>query len=401
VRAQQANGRNTASRRIYLVGSSGHPNYGDELIVATWLKYLAAVAPGSEIWVDCPNPGPSEVLLGHLHPRVRFTDTLWRLCWEAPSDGPWEVCSFVQHAIDNPGLAPRWVAGIELVARADLVHVVGGGYINSIWSRHCGLLAGALAATRRSGGRAVMTGQGLWPATDETRPLLRNLAAQFSTVDVRDEYSATLLAGAGDITCSGDDTFFGIEPSQYRRDDDVREVMICLQSDLLDVTVPALAGFLLDTLREWDVHPSQVGVVEGIPRVDREVFALVEHDLPGARFYAFSEVMNAGLPARAGQRWLSSRFHMHLLAAAVGAHGVAVSINSGYYTNKHQSLIDFGSGWDLNDGLKVPAVPTGGGFAARVLHERKQSKADLAHRIYGLRPPGTPALPFASGRAGF
>lgn len=382
----------TAARRIYLVATSGHPNYGDELILATWLKFLARAAPDAEIWVDCPNPGPSEVMLGHLHPRVRFTDTLWRLCWEAPSDGPWEVCAFVQHAVNNPGLAPRWVAGIELVARADLVHIVGGGFINSIWPRHTGLLAGALAAVRRSGGRAVMTGQGLWPVTEESRPLLRNLAAQFAYVDVRDEFSASMLDGAGRVSCSGDDAFFGIEPELYRRDD-LREVNICLQSDLLDVTVPALAGFLLDTLREWDVRPEQVGVVEGIPRVDREVFALVEHDLPGARFYSFSEVMERGLPAAAGQRWLSSRFHMHLLAAAAGADGVAVSVSSGYYTNKHQSLIDVGSGWDLNEGLKVPAVPSGGGFAPQVLRSMKQGKADLARAIYGPPAPITPPLP--------
>ncbi|MFI0464043.1 polysaccharide pyruvyl transferase family protein [Saccharopolyspora sp. 5N102] len=364
---------------IYLVATTGHPNYGDELIAAAWLKHLARVAPDSEIWVDCPNPGPSEVLLGHLHPRVRFTDTFWRLCWEAPTDGPWEVASFVQHAIDNPGLAPRWVAGIELAARVDLVHVIGGGFVNGIWPRHLGLLAAAVAATRRSGGRAVMTGQGFWPVAPEAEPLLRNLTAQFDVVDVRDEPSVA-LAGAASHT--GDDMFFGVEPGLYR-DDDLREVMVCLQSDLLDVTVPALAGFLLDTLSEWGVRPEQVGIVEGIPRVDREVFALVEHDLPGARFYPFAEIMDAGLPAAAGQRWLSSRFHLHLMAAAAGAHGVAVSINSGYYTNKHRSLIDRGSGWTLSEGLRVPPMPTSGGFATDVLRELKQAKEELAKAIYG------------------
>jgi hypothetical protein len=176
--------------------------------------------------------------------------------------------------------------------------------------------------------------------------------------------------------------FFGVEPGLYR-DDDLREVMVCLQSDLLDVTVPALAGFLLDTFSEWGVRPEQVGIVEGIPRVDREVFALVEHDLPGARFYPFAEIMDAGLPAAAGQRWLSSRFHLHLMAAAAGAHGVAVSINSGYYTNKHRSLIDRGSGWTLSEGLRVPAMPTSGGFATDVLRELKQGKEELAKSIYG------------------
>lgn len=365
---------------IYLVGTSGNPNYGDELITATWLKYLARVAPNSEVWVDCPNPGPSAVLLAHLHPRARFTDTFWRLSWEAPADGPWEVASFVQHAINNPGLAPRWVAGIELAARADVVHVIGGGFVNGIWPRHIGLLAAAVAAVRRSSGRAVMTGQGLWPVAEEAQPLLRNLVAQFTTADVRDDSSASLIGAGASMT--GDDMFFGIDQSLYRPDD-LREIMICVQSDMLDVSVPALAGFLLDTLRTWGVRPEQVGIIEGIPRVDREVFALVEHDLPGARFYPFSEIMDAGLPAAAGQRWLSTRFHMHLMAAAVGAHGVAVSINSNYYTNKHRSLIERGSGWSLSEGLQIPAVPTGGGFSADALRETQEQKVKLASSIYG------------------
>lgn len=366
---------------LYLVATTGHPNYGDELIAATWLKYLARVAGESEVWVDCPNPGPSEVLLGHLHPNVRFTDTFWRLSWEAPSDGPWEVASFVQHAINNPGLAPHWVAGIEVAARVDLVHVIGGGFINRIWPRHIGLLAASVAAVRRSGGRAVLTGQGLWPVAEDAGSLVRNLIAQFDVIDVRDQPSAELLSSAKEVSTTGDDMFFGIAEELYRSDD-LREVMICLQSDLLDVTVPSLAGFLLDTLREWNVRPDQVGFVEGIPRVDREIFALVEHDLPGARFYPFSEIMDAGLPVGPQQRWLSTRFHVHLMAAAAGANGVAVSINSGYYTNKHRSLLERGSGWALSEGLQIPQMPDEGGFAPNTLHNLQDAKANLARLIY-------------------
>lgn len=367
---------------IYLVATSGHPNYGDELITATWLKHLARTAPDSEVWVDCPNPGPSSVLLGHFHPRVRFTDTFWRLCWEAPSDEPWAVASFVQHAINDPGLAPRWVAGIELAARMELFHVIGGGFINSIWPRHIGLLAATVAAARRSGGRAAMTGQGLWPTQEEARPLLRALAAQFAVVDVRDEASAGLLKDTCEVSLTGDDMFFGVEPGLYRTDD-LPDVMVCLQSDMLQVSVPALAGFLLDTLRHWEVASEQIGFVEGIPRVDREVFALVEHDLPGARFYPFSEIMAAGLPAATGQCWLSSRFHMHLMAAAAGAHGVAVSVNPDYYSTKHRSLVDRGSGWGIAEELRVPDMPTSGGFPPETLRALQGTKAELARTVYG------------------
>ncbi len=367
---------------VYLVGTTGYPNYGDELIAATWLKYLARTLPQAEVWLDCPNPGPTEVMIGHLHPNVRFTDTFWRLCWSAPSGEPWEVASFVQHAIGNPGLAPRWVAGVELATKADIVHIIGGGYINGIWPRHIGLLAASVAVVRHSRGRAAMTGQGLWPVAEDATSLLRNLAAQFDVVDVRDEPSADLLGSSLGVTASGDDMFYGLEPSLFR-EEDLREFMICIQADMLDVTVPALAGFLLDTLRHWGARPERVGFVEGIPRVDREVFALVEHDLPGARFYSFSEIMSLGLPSGSGQRWLSTRFHTHLVAAAAGAHGIAVSINSSYYTNKHRSLIVRGSGWGLNEGLQIPDLPGNGGFAASTLRDLQEGKAKMAKMIYG------------------
>ncbi|HEU0087777.1 MAG TPA: polysaccharide pyruvyl transferase family protein, partial [Pseudonocardiaceae bacterium] len=132
----------------YLVGATGYPNYGDELIARGWLRYLARHAPDADVWLDCHSPGPARTLLDGVHPRVRFVDTLWRLCWEAPAGDPadpWEVSAWVQRAVHDPGLAPRWVAGIELLARADVVHVIGGGYVNALWPRHVGLLAGAVA----------------------------------------------------------------------------------------------------------------------------------------------------------------------------------------------------------------------------------------------------------------
>ena len=37
----------------------------------------------------------------------------------APPGGPWEKAAWVQSALENPGLAYRWVSGIELLASAD------------------------------------------------------------------------------------------------------------------------------------------------------------------------------------------------------------------------------------------------------------------------------------------
>ena len=372
---------------FYLVSTAGFPNFGDELILSGWLRHLARVAPHATVWVDTHSPGSVQMLLGDAHPRVRFTDTLWRLCWEAPSQDPWEVASWVQRAVADPGLAPRWHQGIMTLRSLDVVHVTGGGYVNRIWPRHVGLIAGAAAAARHAGARSAMTGQGLTPEPPGTAPLLRALSGRFDVVDVRDSCSAQLL-GIDAEAAGVDDAFLAVGTARTVNPDEVwpggaPEVMVCLQSDLNEVGTAAVAGATLSMLRAWDVRGEQVCVVEGIPRVDREVYALIEHELPGACFYPFAEVWERGLPVSAAQTWISTRFHLHMAAAAAGAGGVAVAISPDYYATKHQSLIDLGSGWTLlTDMSQVPDRPTGRGFAPGTVERLRRHKTALADAVY-------------------
>ncbi|WP_284742346.1 polysaccharide pyruvyl transferase family protein [Amycolatopsis sp. RTGN1] len=369
----------------YLVGPSGFPNFGDELIAATWLRYLARTEPEADVWLDTHSPGPAQLLLGDLHPRLRCTDTLWRLCGEASSDDPGEVADWVRAAVDDPGLAPRWDAGIELLGRTDVVHLIGGGYLNALWPRHIGLIAGVAAAARRCGASTAMTGQGLVPVPPGAADLLRALAEHVDVVDTRDNPSAEML-DRGASTC--DDVFLELpEPAPVR---DPREFVVCLQSDIGTVAPCSLAARLLDTMRAWGVDPGRLAVVEGIPRVDRTVPALLESELDGAEFHPFREVWRRGLPVAPGQTWISSRYHMHLLAAAAGATGVAVSVSRGYYTPKHRGLIDLGSGWTFSDvdDSEPPARPAGSGFPPDVLRRCRALKRSVAEAIYGPRPAG-------------
>ncbi|WP_020658604.1 polysaccharide pyruvyl transferase family protein [Amycolatopsis benzoatilytica] len=369
-------------RRHYLIGPSGYPNYGDELIAATWLRRLARTEPDAEVWLDTHSPGPAQLLLGDLHPRLRCTDTLWRLCGEAPSDDPWEVASWVQAAVHDPGRAPRWDAGIDLLGRLEVVHLIGGGYVNALWPRHFGLVAGAVAAARRSAARSAMTGQGFVPFPAGAAGLLRSLAERFDVVDVRDDPSAELLHGVPGAERTCDDVFLDPHPATAPTS---REFVLCVQSDVGSAPPSALAAQVLDLLRDWKLRPEELAVVEGIPRVDREVFALLEHQLPGAEFHPFRDVWRHGLPVAAGQTWISSRYHLHLTAAAAGATGVAIDVAPGYYTTKHRSLIELGSGWTLVDAAaeKPPQRPSGTGFPPHVLHECAERKRAVAEAVYG------------------
>ncbi|GAB3007329.1 polysaccharide pyruvyl transferase family protein [Amycolatopsis acidiphila] len=362
----------------YLVAAAGHPNLGDELIAAGWLRYLANIAPEADVWVDTNTPGPAAVLLAGLHPRVRFTDTLWRLCQAAPSDDPWQVASWLQDTVADPEMAPRYRLGIHLLTNADVLHLIGGGYINTMWPRHLGLVAGVAAAARLTGARAVMTGQGLAPVDADCIALVRGLVADFDVVDVRDEMSAAVLGIAGGV----DDVF--LDPrSALCGMEDVPEVMLCLQADLVDAGIGKLAAVALATMQAWNISPDNIGFVEAIPGQDRQVYALLRHEFPGARFYSFHEIWQRGLPASQSQVWLSSRFHIHLLGAIAGARGVALSVLPGYYSVKHRSLADLGSGWTvLEDLSQVPAMPDSGGFDTELVEQCHLAKIGIAKRVY-------------------
>ncbi|HEX4729112.1 MAG TPA: hypothetical protein VH298_15010, partial [Jatrophihabitans sp.] len=149
-----------------------------------------------------------------------------------------------------------------------------------------------------------------------------------------------------------------------------------------------LVTFARDTLEAWGVE--ECGLLECWPAADREVLELASRMLPRVRRYRLPEVLNNGLPVRAGQTWLSTRFHPHLFAAAAGASGLAVSLKADYYGTKHGSLIGQGSHWQfaefdvLRTGpLPVPPMPAGGGFSAPVLAGYRQAKLEVAEQIYG------------------
>ncbi|WP_309235242.1 polysaccharide pyruvyl transferase family protein [Amycolatopsis sp. SID8362] len=368
--------------RYYLIGAAGWPNYGDELIASIWLRYLAEIAPHADVWLDCQAPGNARLLLGTPHPRVNYVDTLWRLSEAAPSGRPWDVAAWVQHAVRDSGHAPRWGAGIELLRDVDVIHVIGGGYLAGVWPTHIGLLAGAVAAAQPYT-RVAATGQGVWPPAPHTEPLLRSLTERFDVVDVRDEPSAELLGGAAaGVTHGGDDVLLAIDQVLIDRRP-VPKYMVCAQSDTSEFGTEELAAFVLSWLRSQDVKPEDLGIVEGIPRADREVYALFEHAVPGARFYPFQEVWTEGLPVAAGQTWLSTRFHPHLVAAH-GAGGVAISVHSDFYASKHQSLLALGSPWTMV-GKPLPSSvepPAPSGFPAGVLSRQRGLKREIARRVY-------------------
>ncbi|MGV0792382.1 polysaccharide pyruvyl transferase family protein [Mycolicibacterium sp. XJ1819] len=390
---------------VYLVAPGGNPNYGDEFILRAWLRRLAVIRPEADVVVDCHTPGQAAVLLRNCHPRLTFVDTVWRVCFQTALLPPSEAAVVAEQAIHDPGRMPTIVSGIELLARANTVHLVGGGYINAVWSHHMALLAAALAAVDRSGGRAVATGQGLLPVGDPSRlGLLRELQARFGLFDVRDRPSHEAIAGnSGRESFSCDDAWLGIgDEGVYDTETEAarRRFVFCLQSDLVEDFaggrgIDALIGAIEGLIEQWRIDGREVAVIEGIPGADRIVFDRIAHLLEGVVFVPFTEVWQNGLPARPDQTWVSTRFHPHLLAAAAGASGLALSGRTDYYPIKHQSLLEAGSRWRLADSPELPTSPVrDGGFPPHAVTAMHRRKLEVAADIY---PPAPSSIRRAVG----
>jgi hypothetical protein len=366
-------------RRIYLAGSTGYPNYGDELVAAQWLRYLARHEPDAEVWLDSPNPGGATLLHRGLHPNVHFVDTLFRVAWTAPSDEPEEVVGYADEAVRTLGFGvPHRARGIEILQSADVFHVIGGAYLNSIWPRHVALLAAGAALAGEFGTQVSATGQSLLPVAG-SGGLLDRLTAGYRVVDVRDDASRELLSG-GNVEATGDDALLDVETIYDDRDS--RSVMMCFQSDQLDGDVEAMAESARATAEAWGVDGEGIGYVEGIPGQDRIVFDLLSESLPGMRFYPFTEIWDAGVPARRGQRWMTSRSDLHLVAAAAGAWGVAFPGKAGYSDVAHRDLVDRGSRWVIGTpGEPAPEVHGDNGFGS-ALAPQVEAKRKVAQTVY-------------------
>jgi polysaccharide pyruvyl transferase WcaK-like protein len=363
----------------YIVAPTGAPNYGDELIAATWLSHLAGLAPDADVVLDCLNPVGIAEPVRRAHPRLRPTTALWPLCfrhWELGADNAVPIETIVRDPSKSTVDIDDLLHSLELLRRADVVHILGGGFLNRIWPGFAGLLAGAATAAQVSGGTAAMTGQGLVPVVDGRREQYAELLGRFDVVDVRDTPSAE-FAGPG-ATCSGDDVFLSPVPGSGW--DHVPEMMVSVQSQLSGLATADVVDLVAKTAAEWAT--TDIGLLECVPGEDRELLELVERAVPTARRFPVHETLARGLPVAPGQCWLSTRFHPHLVAAVGGAAGVAVNINGDYYGTKHRSLIERGSGWTLLDTPSVPPRPQGGGFTADALAALRAGKRAVADRIY-------------------
>ncbi|MFT4299723.1 MAG: polysaccharide pyruvyl transferase family protein [Aeromicrobium sp.] len=348
--------RRSRPERLYVIGVPGHPNFGDEAIARAWLRWLARHRPDAEIWLDTPNPSGASVLHQGIHPRVVFVDTICRLGgWEREGT-PQERAAGVERILDNPSLAPRWMAGLEAFHTADRVHLIGGGYLTGADPVFSGLVGAVRWAHYRRGIPVAATGLGMMPMSDELIQLWRDSADAYTVLTVRDESTRTALRGVADL--APDDVFLGGTGTHVSHGGHHPRTVVVAQEDGHD-RFDLLEQQVTRLLEMWGVT-DDLCFVEANPPLDRRIFSALRDRWPTAGFLSFTELMRQGLPVGGHQQWISTRYHPHLLAASQGARGVALNVSDDYYGVKHAAVEAWGSAWPiigLHDDPVLPGDP--------------------------------------------
>lgn len=321
---------------VYLISMAGFPNYGDELIAARWLHFLAEHHPDVDVWLDVREPGTVASLLKGIHPRLHITNTLFRAIHEhvhGLNRTPAEL-------VRDLG-SPKFDVGLLELREATTIHLLRGGFVNAIWQENTLLVDAMRAAREISGARLLATGQGLMPRVPED-------FHDFEYVSVRDQASADSLG----IARGYDDAYLvtGVPTfSEQSYTPEESELYICIQNDALDENAHTqLISYAKAQIEKLGIPREKTFYVEAIPGDDYAGYAsLREYISEDNGFIPFAHFWRSGFRFAPHQVWLTTRFHHHLVGSMHGARGIALSGKVGYYDVKHGSLADTGTRWKV------------------------------------------------------
>ncbi len=243
--------------------------------------------------------------------------------------------------------------------RVDLVHILGGGYINGIWPHHLALVGAARKIASRYGARVAMTGAGLIPLAEGSGDALGSAISQFDVVDVRDEASySAIRTKVPRATLTADDALLSLGGTPSRAAHGSPRTMLCIQSDHIERPLTEIADYVVRTLQAWgaDTPTSHARRMSATRRQRGD--AAPGTPSPGACSCFRSQICGSRgclpTPASVGSA-PDSIPTCSLLPLVPG--GVAIPVSKDYYRTKHESLVKLGSGWALADDLTEPVRP--------------------------------------------
>lgn len=344
----------------YLISTAGFPNYGDEQIVRTWLAFFKKVHANDQIILDVPFPSRAQFLFKDEFPDLLIVDTIWNLIYLAESKGITLDDTNSLFELLHGG-DPRNAVPIKTMFGADSLHLLGGGYfsVDHIEFKRTFYFFALLSIIKDKNPKTKIfaTGLGLTPINSDIVSAIKEYVANFDYFGVRDRVS-DLFPNA---TLEVDDVFLSksLRAIKINKSDDNPDILVSIQPIFDDKIRKVVIENLIFFLKQH--KNAKIGILEAmVPDDNWLYFGDVFNQEPDIKerliFYDFWTLWTDGIPFKKNQLWISTRFHFHLIGALLGAKGTAISIGTQYYDVKHQSLIDWGTGWQFQNFTKKYSV---------------------------------------------
>ncbi len=328
----------------YLHGGAGVPNFGDELIVRQWLDFLADKVKGpiilprmrkNPVTVSGMRGKVLKKLFAKQYPNVNYSGALCGYQSKLPK-GYWSSFQAGFTFFDDG----KKLKGAEekRILVAQVFHLHGGGYINTLWPNHAFYIGFVAALKRKTGCRIIGTGLGLAPAPvppEEIRDAFAEALIAFDAIEVRDKASFDFVHstsnGIANVTLGLDDIF--LSPPKIKAGP--KSFHMSLHSNKgTDEIVTQLDLDFVDSFERkifWQCHYRDVAryneLKEKIPNLECLDVMSLTHD---------------PLPIGPDDFMVTSRFHPHMQSSRSGISGQYIAPWE-YSENKHSSVLALGS----------------------------------------------------------
>lgn len=373
--------------KIYLIATAGYPNFGDEIVLRGWLKFITDRVHNTEIWIDCHSPGMLNHLFYNEFPNVHFTNFVWDIILSYAENNANESLEFGKLAWNEYKLIwERQSYMKSALLESDIVHIIGTGFLNNIWAKHYGILSFvAYAPYKKNQIKKIISGAGLMPLNLEILDNLTIVLNKFDKVDLRDKMSfETLLLSKNiqdkKLTMTGDDSFL-LKLNPSKRSNSI--IGLCIQGDFWnDAEVEFLIDSIVTYVNQLKINGEfSIRFYELIPGIDRKFYKNLQSKLDIEEYRDFKTNFEEGLDVSSHDIFISSRFHLHLLASRLGAVGFWLSAHESYYDIKHNSVQECGSNWQkfannemINIKLNKPDL--------KIMRDFENLKKDFAESLY-------------------
>lgn len=338
------------SRILYCFGGCG--NFGDDYILDQWVDFYKKNDPDLKLLIARRDHWLSDFYrdVPGFSLQPVFAEEYFLALTEKAVEG----ADYVRAAM----LAGKAAAGVmldpssenaDLLRGVEAIHFCGGGYWNRIFKDVWGMASMLSEIAVALDVPLYGTGLGLTPAL-VGRPLADKIVKRFNFIETRDQEGFADFSARYpglNLAYGLDDVFLTpVKANDAERHNRRPRIYFCIQSDLReDVNHARILEKCLQLLAQ---HGDRY-----------DVGYLKFHDAPDTVFldklraatdrpihvYDKNMLLRDGLPVAEQDVCVTTRFHLHLLAARLGARGGYVWTGDEYYRIKHKSLTDIGSGW--------------------------------------------------------